>query len=98
MSRYHELERFYKRGEFFGISEEIHLHVLPAEHAFVVNLFNLSDQPRTVGGSIALDKLGLDASKRYEGSSGWGTVEGGELKVSLRMEPWSAQIADFRGR
>ena len=98
MGRYHELERFYKRGAFFGISEQIHVHVLPAEHACVVNLFNLSDQPRAVSGSIALDKLGLDASKRYEGSSGWGTVEGGELKVSLRMEPWSAQVADFRGR
>ena len=97
MQRYRELERFYKRGEFFGINEEIHLHVLPRENAFVVNVFNLSDQPRTVAGSIALDKIGLDANKRYNGSSAWGTVEGGELKVQLRMEPWSAQVDALRG-
>jgi hypothetical protein len=97
MKRYRELDRFYKRGEFFGINEEIHLHVLPEENAFVVNLFNLSDQPRTITGSIALDKMGLNANKHYDGSSPWGTVEGGELKVSLPMEPWSAQVAAFRG-
>jgi hypothetical protein len=97
MQRYRELDRFYKRGQFFGINEEIHLHVLPADGAFVVNAFNLSDQPRTVSGNIALDKIGLDANRRYDGSSQWGTVEGGVFKVSLRMEPWSAQVAAFRG-
>ncbi len=29
MRRYHELEPFFKRGEFYGINEEVHLHVLP---------------------------------------------------------------------
>jgi hypothetical protein len=96
MKRYRELDRFYKRGEFFGLNEEVHLHVLPEEKAFVVNLFNLSDQPRTISGSIALDKIGLNSTHHYEGSSAWGRVEGGELKVSLPMEPWSAQVADFR--
>jgi hypothetical protein len=97
MKRYRQLDSFYKRGQFFGINEEIHLHVLPQENAFVVNLFNLSDQPRTVGGSIALDKIGLDASKHYDESSPRATVGGGELKVSLPVEPWSAQVATFRG-
>jgi hypothetical protein len=97
MKRYRELDRFYKRGEFFGIGEEIHLHVLPGENAFVVNLFNLSGQPRTISGSIALDEIGLDATRRYEASSQCGTVEDGKLKVSLRMEPWSTQVAAFRG-
>jgi hypothetical protein len=97
MRRYRRLDRFYKRGEFFGINEEIHLHVLPEENAFVLNLFNLSDQPRSIAGRIALDKIGLDANKHYDGPSRWATVEGRELKVSLRMEPWSAQLAAFRG-
>jgi hypothetical protein len=97
MRRYRELDRFYKRGEFFGINEEIHLHALPQENAFVVNVFNLSGQPRTIGGSIALDEIGLNANRRYEGSSQWETVADGKLKVSLRMEPWSTQVAAFRG-
>ena len=33
MRRYRQLEAFYKRGEFYGLSEEIHLHVLPKEKA-----------------------------------------------------------------
>ncbi len=97
MNRYRELDRFYKRGEFFGINEEIHLHALRGENAFVVNVFNLSDQARTVGGSMALEKMGLDGRKRYDGASAGETIEGGELKVSLKMEPWSAQVGAYRG-
>ncbi|MBI2929017.1 MAG: hypothetical protein HYY24_25415 [Verrucomicrobia bacterium] len=98
MKRYRELDRFFKRGEFFGISEEIHLHVLPEENAFVVNLFNLSDQPRTIAGSLALDKMRLDPKKSFRGSSQWGTVENGGFRVSLQMPPWSAEVAEFRAR
>ena len=97
MKRYRELERFYKRGEFFGLNEEIHLHVLPKENAFVVNVFNLSDQSRVISGSVSLNQIGLRANKRYDGTNSWGMVEGGQLKVSLSMEPWSAQVAAFRG-
>lgn len=96
MKRYHELEEFYKRGEFFGINEEVHLHVLTKENAFVVNLFNLSDQPRIIGGTIALDQIGVDANRHYDETS-QGTVGGGELNVHVRMEPWSAEVAVFRG-
>ena len=31
MRWYRARDRFYKRGDFYGIDEEIHLHVLPAE-------------------------------------------------------------------
>src|SRR5208337_2796854 len=63
MSRYYDLERFFKRGEFYGINEEVHLHALPEENAFVVNLFNLSDRKRVVGGSIELGRMGLNAER-----------------------------------
>ena len=63
MKQYREWERFYKRGEFFGISKEIHLHALPADNAVVVNMFNLSDQPRTIEGSIPVNKMGLNATE-----------------------------------
>ena len=33
MKWYRAHDRFYKRGEFYGINEEIHLHVLPGENA-----------------------------------------------------------------
>jgi hypothetical protein len=93
MRTYRKLDRFYKRGEFFGISEEIHLHVLPEENAFVVNAFNLSDMPRKISGEIELEDIGLDPKVRYAGSEAWVTVVDGRLRVELEMPAWSARVA-----
>ncbi len=98
MKRYHALERFYKRGEFFGISEEIHVHVLPKENAFVVNIFNLSDQPRTLRGSIPLARMGLDDGIGYSGPGECGTVENGVVTVHSELPAWGTQVAEFRGQ
>ena len=98
MASYNRLRPFFVRGEFHGINEDIHLHVLPEENAFLVNLFNLSDQPRTIGGSIALGRMGLDPKKRYHTTGNWGSVENGTFNVSLNLPPWSAEMGEFRAR
>jgi hypothetical protein len=98
MNRYRELERFFKRGEFFGISEEIHAHVLPRERAMVVNVFNLSDQDREIGGTVPLKELGLDPSGTYSSDEAWAGIQGRELRVKYRMAPWSAAVAAIRVR
>ena len=98
MRRYRELEAFYQRGEFYGLDEAIHVHVLPAKGAFVVNVFNLSDQPRTIGGAIDLDRLGLERQRAYQSSAPWGTVEKGALVVRQPLAPWSADVAEFHAR
>jgi hypothetical protein len=95
MQKYHALERFYKRGNFYGLGEDIHLHVLPSENAFVVNLFNTSDQPRTVSGSVELAKLGLDPKRNYSTPDGFGAVGDGRFTVSVELPPWSARVAYF---
>jgi len=92
MRRYRELERFYKRGEFYGISEEIHLHVLPEQDAFVVNVFNLSDETRTISGEMDLAAAGLD---RKDGSAGWAGIQENRLEVKLEMPPWSTELCTF---
>ena len=84
MKWYRAHDRFYKRGEFYGINEEIHLHVLPEEKAFTVNVFNLSDEKRTVRGEIDLKTLGLDPKMQYVSADGLGTVENGRCRVSSR--------------
>jgi hypothetical protein len=94
MKRYRQLDPFFKRGEFYGISEEIHLHVLPKARAFVVNLFNLSDAKRTISGSIELKKLGLDPKRNYSVSEKDGCIENGVFHVSREMEPWSTSILE----
>ena len=94
MKIYQELAVFYKAGEFYGIDEEVHVHALPNEDSFVVNLFNLSDENRIVNGEIAVETLGIDPDRRYIMPKGARFVPGSAMfAISRRMEPWSAQIA-----
>ncbi|MFH1741081.1 MAG: discoidin domain-containing protein [bacterium] len=95
MKRYRELDRFYKRGEFFGMNEEIHLHVLPEENAFVVNLFNLSNETRTISGSMNMEITGLDTKLHYAGSEKWGEFKEKKFEVKVEMPPWSAEVGLF---
>lgn len=94
MRTYRRLDRFYKRGEFYGISEEIHLHVLPEEGAFVVNAFNLSDEPRRISGSVDLKSIGLDPRAQYSGPAEWVKVVDGQVRVELDLPAWAARVGD----
>ena len=96
MRRYHELERFFKRGEFYGINEEVHLHALPEENAFVVNLFNLSDRKRAIGGSIELGRMGLKAQRLESGGEDVGSLEKGVWTIHRELPPWSSQLVYVR--
>ena len=71
MKWYRARDRFYKRGDFYGINEEIHLHVLPDEKAFTVNVFNLSGEKKTVHGEIDLKTLGLDPKMQLPRPTAW---------------------------
>ncbi len=95
MKWYHAHEKFYKRGEFYGISEEIHLHALPEENAFTVNVFNLSDKQREIAGGIDLKTLGLNPALTYESAEGLGRVENGRLTIGATLPPWTARPAAF---
>jgi hypothetical protein len=92
MRKYHELERFFKRGNFYGINEEVHLHALPDENAFVANLFNLSDQKRDIGGSIDLARMELKAERLDSNPENIGTLSKGTWSIQREMEPWSSQV------
>ena len=92
MRRYRAWERFFKRGEFFGIEERIHLHVLKDEKALVVNLFNISSKPQKVSGSIKLSELGLDPALNYVTAESWAKVAGGVLTVEEEMPAWWAKV------
>jgi hypothetical protein len=96
MRRYHELQRFFKRGEFYGINEEVHLHALPEENAFVVNLFNLSDQKKTVGGSIDLGRMGLKGQRLEAGSENVGSLDNGVWTIRRQLAPWSAEVVHVK--
>ena len=98
MRRYRALDRFYKRGDFVGLSEEVHVHALPAEDAFVMNLFNLSDRPREIGGTVHFESIGLDPHRWYAATYGdpYGQFdpESGTFTVRRRLPPWSADLVE----
>ncbi|MCC6731056.1 MAG: discoidin domain-containing protein [Chthonomonadales bacterium] len=96
MRRYRELERFFKRGEFVGLSPQVHAHALPAENAVVLNLFNLSDTSRAVTAESPLASLGLDRAERYAVIGDGVNVSDGVLRVRREMAPWSAEVALVR--
>jgi hypothetical protein len=99
MRRYRRLERFYKRGEFFGCGEEVHVHARPEENAFVINLFNLTSESRTITGVLDLGAMGLDLDRWYVSPynlAGRGfDRNAGTYTASRRLEPWSAQILEI---
>ena len=97
MQTYRRLDRFYKRGAFYGMGEEAHAHALPAENAFVVNLFNCSGQEKVVEGSIALARMGVDPDRWYHTPKG-GRFDrtAGTFVVARRMPPWSAEVVEVR--
>jgi hypothetical protein len=98
MKWYRAHDRFYKRGDFYGITEEIHLHAIPGERAFTVNTFNLSDQKRVIRGEIDLKSLGLDPTLEYVSAEGLGTVDKGRYSVGIELPPWGTGVAEFRVR
>lgn len=97
MKRYRRLDRFYKRGDFYGVSEELHIHALPAENAFVVNLFNLSDESRIISATVGIEEMGLDRNRWYVNPKG-GRFDANEgtFTISRRLPPWSARVAEVR--
>ncbi|MCJ7450105.1 MAG: hypothetical protein MUO72_20720 [Bacteroidales bacterium] len=95
MKYYKNFDKFFKRGEFYGIDEEIHLHVLPEENAFIINIFNLSDNPRTITGKFDLKEAGLDGALNLISSKPWAKINEGVLEVSSEMLPWSADVTDI---
>jgi hypothetical protein len=97
MKKYRQLERYYKQGEFYGMNEEVHVHVLPDENAFVVNLFNVSDEPRVVKGAMTFEEMGLDVDRWYVNPKGGGFDPGaGVFSIERRLPPWSADVVEVR--
>ena len=95
MSKYRRLERFYKRGEFFGMNEQVHVHALVEEQGFVVNLFNLSGEARTVRGRISLEQMGLDLDRWYVQPKGLRIDQTtGDAVVDRLMPAWSAEVVE----
>jgi hypothetical protein len=96
MQRYGELQRFFKEGEFYGISEAFHVHVLRDEGAFVVTLFNFSGQPQVIAGAVPFDLLGLDRDRWYVAPfthpEGYFDAGQGTFVLHRRVPAWGTEV------
>jgi hypothetical protein len=96
MKRYRTLEAFFKRGDFYGLSEEVHLHVLPSENAFVMILYNLSDESRIIRAAVHIADIGLQPDHWYQNTKGGVfNSDTGCFSIARRLDPWSAQVAEL---
>ncbi|MGC9342997.1 MAG: hypothetical protein ACP5E3_09875, partial [Bacteroidales bacterium] len=96
MKKYIELENFFKRGNFYGINEEIHIHSLPGRQECVINIFNLSEKSEITEGAVLLKDIGLDPEKEYKADKDWIKIEKGEVIVRKDMDSWDADLAILR--
>jgi hypothetical protein len=93
MKRYIQLQDFFKRGDFYGINEEIHVHTVPEKNGCVVNIFNIHEEPKVTSGEIGLSEIGLDPQKKYVADKSWIRISGGKLLVNKQMKGMDADLA-----
>ena len=96
MKLYSQLQDFFKRGDFYGINEEIHIHTLPEKQESVINIFNLSDSAKVTEGSITLKEIGLDPEKNYSADKDWIIISKGKLTIRKEMKPWDADLTTIK--
>jgi hypothetical protein len=95
MQCYRRLERFYKRGEFFGLGEEIHFHVLPDESSFVINLFNLTPHEKIITGEMRIDTIGINPNQWFIlPKNTWFDFRKQTFHFRRRLSAWAAQIIE----
>jgi hypothetical protein len=95
MQRYRQLDALYKHGEFYGISEEIHVHVLPRENRLVVDIFNLSDDERRIEGAMPAATLGIALDRYYQRTERWASLGKGQFTVGCNLPPWGHQQVEL---
>ncbi len=96
MKIYLQFQDFFKRGDFYGINPEIHIHTLPEKKECVINIFNLNDSASVTKGSVGLEEIGLDPSLNYRANKNWISINKGKITVAKEMKPWDADIATIK--
>lgn len=66
MATYRKLQTFFKRGKFYGIDEQVHVHVHPSGPSAVVNAFNLDSHPAKKEVEFIPENYGLEGKYRFQ--------------------------------
>ena len=100
MRTYRRLKPYFTRGDFYGVSgcaEQMHVHVLPERHSAVINVFNLSDQPRVVEGDVDLRQIGLPLDEWYAHPAPHAHIDvgRGRLAISRSLPAWGHELIEL---
>jgi hypothetical protein len=95
MAEYLSRKPLFVRGDFVGVDEHTHLHVLAAEGRAVLVAFNLG--PRPVKRKLAIDlaAVGLDPASRYRVRGSPARRVGDRLEITAALAPRSARLVDI---
>lgn len=58
MKTYKKLKKYFVRGKFIGVAENIHLHTIPEKAGGVINLFNIEDDEKEFTFTLNASDLG----------------------------------------
>ena len=95
MKIYQRLKPYFVRGQFCGLTENIHLHTLKEEKGGVVNVFNLTDKEQEFRFNIPLKLLGTNSEMDLEGAGAKWSEREVELNLKLKaMSPAVICIGD----
>jgi hypothetical protein len=96
MATYRRLERFFKRGTFFGIDEMTHVHVDSTRAAAVINCFNLEDHAARRSIEFDLAQAGLDARGSYEVRGGTAQSTRTRYAVDVEIPAYGHTLLELR--
>lgn len=95
MKIYQRLKPYFVRGQFYGLTENIHLHTLKEEKGGVVNVFNLTDKEQGFRFNIPLELFGTNSEMDIEGAGAKWSEKEVELNLKLKaMSPAVICIGD----
>jgi hypothetical protein len=95
MAEYLRLQDYFKRGVFYGLEEEVHVHVLPEKGA-VINVFNLSDRPVRKRFTVDLARVGLAPQGRVHVRGGEHVRLGDRLEIQVELQAWDQRIVEVQ--
>ena len=87
MAEYKSLKDLYTLGDFYGIDELTHIHVISEENRCVINAFNLTDSPISREVEIRLNDLGILENVKISGAPH--KIIKGKLVLKLDIPPFS---------
>ena len=97
MARYLALKPYFVRGEFIGIDELTHLHVLPGQPGGVLVAFNL-DKERQVSREVVvpLSQVNLSRKGKVQVEGADFELKGEDVVLRLKIPAESALVVTLR--